>query len=102
MYEIYRATTLGAALQCALEELVHERKLKNTHSEKILKILDNEMNAALTTKSKTKMNFNGRIKSYRYCDFVWTFVLSSVNFSEMQNHLGCDRLKIVSCEHRKG
>jgi len=98
MYEIYRATTLGSSLQEALEEMAYEGKLNFAVNDKILKLFDNEMNVALTTKTKTKMHFNGRIKHYRLCDSVWTFVIENVTFSEMQNYLGCKKLRIVCCD----
>ncbi|MEN2497208.1 MAG: RNA polymerase II transcriptional preinitiation complex assembly [Marteilia pararefringens] len=98
MYEIYRSTLLGTSLVDSLDSLLYENKLTPQVNQKILKIFDSEMNIALTTKSKTKMNFNGKINCYRYFNEVWTFVIDDIYFSEMQNHLGCERIKIVSCD----
>merc|ERR1711911_347033 len=98
MYQIYRTTSLGTALIDTLEELAMEGKTNPVITEKVLQIFDEQINAALCQKSKTKMNFTGLIRTYNYCDYVWTFLVDGIQFSEMQNHLGCQRLKIVSMD----
>lgn len=36
--------------------------------------------------------------TYRFCDNVWTFMLSDVEFKESQEMAKVDKLKIVACD----
>lgn len=36
--------------------------------------------------------------TYRFCDNVWTFMLSDVEFKETQEMAKVDKLKIVACD----
>lgn len=36
--------------------------------------------------------------TYRFCDNVWTFMLSDVEFKETQEMARVDKLKIVACD----
>lgn len=36
--------------------------------------------------------------TYRFCDNVWTFMLSDVEFKETQEIAKVDKLKIVACD----
>lgn len=36
--------------------------------------------------------------TYRFCDNVWTFMLSDVEFKETQEMTKVDKLKIVACD----
>lgn len=36
--------------------------------------------------------------TYRFCDNVWTFMLSDVEFKETQEMTKVEKLKIVACD----
>lgn len=36
--------------------------------------------------------------TYRFCDNVWTFMLSDVEFKETQEMTRVEKLKIVACD----
>lgn len=40
----------------------------------------------------------GHLKTYRFCDNVWTFVLKDVEFREVQDLIKVDKVKIVACD----
>lgn len=40
----------------------------------------------------------GHLKTYRFCDNVWTFVLKDVEFREVQELVKVDKVKIVACD----
>ena len=40
----------------------------------------------------------GHLKTYRFCDNVWTFVLKDVEFRELSDVMKVDKVKIVACD----
>lgn len=40
----------------------------------------------------------GKMDTYRFCDNVWTFMLSDVEFKETQEMAKVEKLKIVACD----
>ncbi|KAF0762197.1 transcription initiation factor IIA subunit 2 [Aphis craccivora] len=40
----------------------------------------------------------GKMDTYRFCDNVWTFMLSDVEFKETQEIAKVEKLKIVACD----
>ena len=41
-----------------------------------------------------------KLNTYRFCDNVWTFLMSEVEFKEVQEFMVCDKLKVVACDGR--
>jgi transcription initiation factor TFIIA small subunit len=61
------------------------------------------MNNALASKVKNKLNFKGSLRTYRFCDNVWTFVMNGVDFREScADVCSVDRLRIVACDGKAG
>ena len=56
-YTLYRNTTLGNTLQEALDELMQMKLLNDELALKVLKQFDSSVNAALSGRVKTKLNF---------------------------------------------
>ena len=53
------------------------------------------------SKVKTRYNFKGKLKVYRYCDNVWTCVIEDATFndnSHSQDGISSKKVKIVACE----
>jgi transcription initiation factor TFIIA small subunit len=46
------------------------------------------------------LSWQGKLRTYRYCDCVWTFILRDVKFSidGMSGDIG--KVKIVACDSR--
>ncbi|CAG0886239.1 unnamed protein product [Darwinula stevensoni] len=66
---------------------------------KVLMQYDKAVNNALATRVKTKLNFkSGKLNTYRFCDNVWTFMLSDVEFREVQELVRVNKVKIVACD----
>ncbi|KAK6743180.1 hypothetical protein RB195_010443 [Necator americanus] len=82
-YQMYRNTTLGEALQKTLDDLVHEQMIPLQLAEKVLFIYDKAINKALAQKAKNKMYFKAeKLRAYRHCDNVWTFLMEGVDFRD--------------------
>ena len=43
-------------------------------------------------------NLQGKIKIYRYCDNVWTFLMTNTEFRDAAEGFHADRVKIVACD----
>uniref|UniRef100_T1J055 Transcription initiation factor IIA subunit 2 n=1 Tax=Strigamia maritima TaxID=126957 RepID=T1J055_STRMM len=98
-YQLYRNTTLGNTLQETLDEFIQSGHISAQLAIKVLLQFDKAINNALATRVKTKLNFKANhLKTYRFCDNVWTFVLNGVDFTQMQELTKLDKVKIVACD----
>ncbi|XP_074604661.1 transcription initiation factor IIA subunit 2-like [Brevipalpus obovatus] len=98
-YQLYRNTTLGHTLQESLDEFVQCGQISPQLALKILLQFDRAINHSLSSKVRTRLTFKaGHLKTYRFCDNVWTFVLKDVEFREAQELVKADKVKIVACD----
>ncbi|CAG2102717.1 unnamed protein product [Medioppia subpectinata] len=98
-YQLYRNTTLGHTLQETLDEFIQSGQISPQLAVKVLIQFDKSINQSLATRVKTRLSFKaGHLKTYRFCDNVWTFVLKDVEFREVQELVKADKVKIVACD----
>nr|CAG4635220.1 EOG090X0L7F [Alona affinis] len=98
-YQLYRNTTLGNTLQESLDELIQYGQITPQLALKVLVHFDRTMNQALAQKVKNRLTFKaGKLNTYRFCDNVWTFLLSDVEFRDVQELAKGDTVKIVACD----
>ncbi|XP_059485124.1 transcription initiation factor IIA subunit 2 [Neocloeon triangulifer] len=98
-YQLYRNTTLGNTLQECLDELVEYGHLTSQLSAQVMLQFDKSINSALASRVKSKLQFKAsKLNTYRFCDNVWTFMLSDVEFREIQEVAKVDKVKIVACD----
>ena len=99
-YELYRHTTLGMCLQDALDEMISSQQVPPNLALQVLKQFDRSINKALSSRVRTRYGFKGRLKTYRYCDNVWTCILHNVELKENQGAdlIQVDKVKIVACD----
>ncbi|XP_065176431.1 transcription initiation factor IIA subunit 2-like [Sycon ciliatum] len=97
-YQLYRNTTLGHSLQECLDELIQSHQITPALALQVLLEFDKAISKAFGN-VKTKSHFKGSLRTYRFCDNVWTFVLSNVAFKEGQGpEVNVDKVKIVACD----
>ncbi|XP_050438712.1 transcription initiation factor IIA subunit 2 [Adelges cooleyi] len=98
-YQLYRNTTLGNTLQESIDEMIQFGQITPALGMKILLQFDKAVNNSLATRVKSKITFKaGKMDTYRFCDNVWTFMLSDVEFKETQEMAKVEKLKIVACD----
>lgn len=98
-YQLYRNTTLGNTLQESIDEMIQYGQITPALGMKILLQFDKSVNNSLATRVKSKITFKaGKMDTYRFCDNVWTFMLSDVEFKETQEIAKVGKLKIVACD----
>ncbi|UJR37366.1 hypothetical protein I4U23_030074 [Adineta vaga] len=107
-YQLYRNTTLGVTLQDTLEEMISQGQLTEQAAGKVLSEFDRSINLALDKRINKKVNFSGKLSTYRFCDNVWTLVLK--DFVVKEGNQGqhnttptsqiprVDKVKIVACD----
>ncbi|KAG8527515.1 Transcription initiation factor IIA small chain (TFIIA 13.5 kDa subunit) [Bacidia gigantensis] len=102
-YELYRGSSIGMSLIDTLDELVHSGRLEPQTAMKVISTFDKSITEVLADRVKTRLNFKvGHLDTYRFCDDVWTFLVSDVNFKmENQLNVSADKIKIVSCNAKK-
>jgi len=100
-YQLYRTTTLGATLQETLDEFIQFQQITPELAFKVLLQFDKTINNALAQKVRSRIAFKAeKLNTYRFCDNVWTFLMSDVEFREVQDFIQVDKLKIVACDGR--
>ncbi|MPC31416.1 Transcription initiation factor IIA subunit 2 [Portunus trituberculatus] len=68
---------------------------------KVLLQFDRAINSALAGKVRSRISFKAsKLNTYRFCDNVWTFLMSDVEFKEVQDFVQVEKLKIVACDGR--
>ncbi|XP_045129603.1 transcription initiation factor IIA subunit 2-like [Portunus trituberculatus] len=100
-YQLYRNTTLGNTLQETLDELIQFQQISPNAALKVLLQFDRAINSALAGKVRSRISFKAsKLNTYRFCDNVWTFLMSDVEFKEVQDFVQVEKLKIVACDGR--
>ncbi|GMH44951.1 hypothetical protein BSKO_12908 [Bryopsis sp. KO-2023] len=78
-FQLYRGAKVGECLMQSLFELMETEKLSEEVADKVLSQFDKSMYLALDTRVGTKAQLRGKLKTYRYIDNVWQFVLEEVS-----------------------
>ena len=100
-FEVYRNTTLGRTLQDTLDDLIRVEKLPESLAFRCLAQFDKSIHNAFRNKIKTMLTFrSAHLKTYRFCDNVWTLVFEDAEFRNVQELIKVDKLKIVACDSR--
>lgn len=98
-YQLYRETTLGRTLQDTLDELLLVGKLNNNQAARVLHQFDRTINVALEQRVRNRLVIKcDRLRTYRFCDNVWTLLLNDVEFREVQEVIKVNSVKIVACD----
>eukprot|EP01027_Heterolobosea_sp_BB2_P009149 GEZU01013526.1.p1 GENE.GEZU01013526.1~~GEZU01013526.1.p1 ORF type:complete len:177 (-),score=47.42 GEZU01013526.1:118-648(-) len=104
-YSLYRKSTLGIALEDAIEDLQEKypmedgRRVISDHLQnQIMLAFDKYINEALATKVKTKVQFKGHCHTYRCVDNVYMFLLKNPEFRIDNETIKVDLVKIVACD----
>ena len=99
---IYRCYSVGMALADTLDALISSRRIEPQLAMRIMQNFDQSIAAVLSEKVKARMNFKGHLHTYRFCDEVWTFIVSNVHFKmENQHQFDAERIKIVACQAKE-
>ncbi|KAK8080106.1 transcription initiation factor IIA subunit 2 [Apiospora hydei] len=98
-YELYRQSSVGAALMDALDDLIMETRIDPQLAMKILANFDRAIAEVLQNQVRARLSFKGSLDTYRFCDEVWTFQLKNVTFKMDSGGqvVSADKVKIVSC-----
>jgi len=98
-YQLYRETTLGQTLQDSLDELISAGKLNNNLAARVLREFDKAISVSLEQKVRNRVTIKcNRLRTYRFCDNVWTLLLKDAEFREVQELIRVDLVKIVACD----
>ncbi|KAJ2852552.1 Transcription initiation factor IIA subunit 2 [Coemansia brasiliensis] len=100
-YELYRKGTLGAALTDSLDELIQAGHITPQLAIQVLEQYDKSMSEALSNKVKSKAVIKGNLRTYRFCDDVWTFIIKDPSFKFDHEMATTDKIKIVACNARR-
>lgn len=98
-YQVYRETTLGQTLQDTLDEMIVSGRLNNRVAARVLQEFDKAISIALEQRVKNRLIIKcNKLKTYRFCDNVWTLLLQDAEFREFHELIRVDWVKIVACD----
>ncbi|KAE9549184.1 hypothetical protein FO519_007596 [Halicephalobus sp. NKZ332] len=100
-YQMYRSTTLGEALEHVLEDCQKDGTLPPSLVKRVMDVFDKSFTSALSTKVKNRFSYKAnKLRAYRFCDNVWTFVIEDVNIRDLNTKgtMHANHLKIVACD----
>lgn len=98
---VYRGTTLGITLQEALDEIRSTENIPKHLVDRCMEQFDRAVSNAFRNKVKTLLTFrSAHLKTYRFCDNVWTLVLEDTEFRNVQELIKVDKLKVVAVDGR--
>ncbi|KAJ2001300.1 Transcription initiation factor IIA subunit 2 [Coemansia thaxteri] len=100
-YELYRSSTLGTALTDSLDELIQAGHITPQLAIQVLEQYDKSISETLATKVKAKAVMKGNLRTYRFCDDVWTFIIKNPNFKFDHDITAADKVKIVACNAKR-
>ncbi|KAI7829218.1 transcription initiation factor IIA, gamma subunit, helical domain-containing protein [Kickxella alabastrina] len=100
-YELYRTSTLGMALTDSLDELIQAGHITPQLAIQVLDQYDKSISEALSSKVKAKAVMKGNLRTYRFCDDVWTFIIKNPTFKFDHDSASADKVKIVACNARR-
>ncbi|KAJ2747966.1 Transcription initiation factor IIA subunit 2 [Coemansia sp. BCRC 34301] len=100
-YELYRSSTLGTALTDSLDELIQAGHITPQLAIQVLEQYDKSISEALSNKVKAKAVVKGNLRTYRFCDEVWTFIIKNPNFKFDHDVTAADKVKIIACNGKR-
>ncbi|VAH00541.1 transcription initiation factor IIA subunit 2-like [Triticum dicoccoides] len=99
-FELYRRSTIGMCLTETLDEMVSSGTLSPELAIQVLVQFDKSMTDALETQVKSKVTVKGHLHTYRFCDNVWTFILTDAQFKNEETTEQVGKVKIVACDSK--
>ncbi|AQK95676.1 Transcription initiation factor IIA subunit 2 [Zea mays] len=112
-FELYRRSTIGMCLTETLDEMVSNGTLSPELAIQVLVQFDKSMTDALENQVKSKVTvkvkpcittslfwFYGHLHTYRFCDNVWTFILTDASFKNEEATEQVGKVKIVACDSK--
>ncbi|RLM99671.1 hypothetical protein C2845_PM06G09640 [Panicum miliaceum] len=119
-FELYRRSTIGMCLTETLDEMVSSGTLSPELAIQVLVQFDKSMTDALENQVKSKVNIKtsaaplslnlslplfvecpkGHLHTYRFCDNVWTFILTDAQFKNEETTEQVGKVKIVACDSK--
>ncbi|XP_062232227.1 transcription initiation factor IIA subunit 2-like [Phragmites australis] len=99
-FELYRRSTIGTCLTETLDELVSSGAVSPELAIQVLVQFDKSMTEALEAQVKSKVTIKGHLHTYRFCDNVWTFLLTDAAFKSEEMSETLSKVKIVACDSK--
>ncbi|ELA47969.1 hypothetical protein VCUG_00552 [Vavraia culicis subsp. floridensis] len=98
MYEFYRQSIIGKALQDTIEDMLGNSQLTPAQAKLILEKFDQAVPVVFGRTVQSNMNFKGGVESYNFVDGVWNFITRDFVMTINNKMVRCDYVKIVACD----
>ncbi|GJM87333.1 hypothetical protein PR202_ga03274 [Eleusine coracana subsp. coracana] len=98
--ELYRRSSIGNSLTSTLDYMVSSGKLPPELAIQVLLQFDESMKKAMKSKVNSKISIKGHLHTYRFCDDIWTFILTGGTFKSEEISETIGKVKIVACDSK--
>ncbi|KAM0676453.1 Transcription initiation factor IIA subunit 2 [Gurleya vavrai] len=98
MYEFYRQSFIGKALQELIEEKLNSHELNIQLAKNILEKFDSSIPKVFDRTVQTTLNFKGTVNTYNHLDGVWRFSTSDFSMTVNNEYIQTPFIKIVACD----
>ncbi|KAJ1668612.1 Transcription initiation factor IIA subunit 2 [Coemansia sp. RSA 1813] len=99
-YELYHTSTLGAALADSLGGLLITGRITPQLALQVMEQYKSILEVLLT-KVKAKAVMKGNLRTYKFCDDVWTFIIDNPTFKVDHETVTAGRVKAVACNLKR-
>lgn len=97
-YQHYRRSAVGEALAQTIEEMSMQGKMSGALAEEIESQFDKSIAEALRRRATVELEIGGKLRMYRQCDLVWTWVVEDAKFIGGAEEYAQSPVKIVACD----
>ncbi|KAI5181564.1 transcription initiation factor TFIIA small subunit [Nematocida sp. AWRm80] len=98
MFQFYRESNIGKALQDTIEEKINSQTITPQQGNTLLEMFDNAVYLVFNRSVHNKMSFKASIINYKNFADVWTFVVKNFVMSINDVIVRANKVKIVACD----
>ncbi|KAM0679189.1 RNA polymerase II transcriptional preinitiation complex assembly [Binucleata daphniae] len=98
MYEFYRQSFIGKALQEVIEEMLGTHELNINQAKIILEKFDAAIPNVFDRSVQSTINFKGTVCNYNHLDGVWRFSTTDFSMNINNELIQSPFVKIVACD----
>ncbi|KAG0442053.1 Transcription initiation factor IIA subunit 2 [Dictyocoela muelleri] len=98
MYEFYRESIIGKALQDTIDEKVSKNELSPYQAKMVMSKFDETIPMIFRDFVQSNINFKGHVSSYNHVDGVWKFKTKNFVMTINNELIRSENVMIVACD----
>ncbi|KAG0418806.1 Transcription initiation factor IIA subunit 2 [Dictyocoela roeselum] len=98
MYEFYRESIIGKALQDTIDEKVSRNEISPYQAKMVMSKFDATIPSIFRDFVQANINFKGNVSSYNHVDGVWKFKTRNFVMTINNELIRAENVMIVACD----